>query len=104
MYIGVLIFGAIIALLIMRLYIDGILRPKAEVIVRSVTYHAIRGDFEVIPVFSCPKDRSSAGLIASLKIDDLHLDTICASGRFCFIHLISDGAPVNRKAVRLVIT
>ena len=87
----------------MRLYIDGVLRPKADVIIRSVTYHSIRGDLETIPVASCHLDRSSTGIVASLKIDDLNLDAICAPFRFCFVHLIIDGAPANRKAVRLVL-
>ena len=85
------------------LYIDGVLRPKADVIARSVTYHSTRGDFGTIPVFSCPLDSSSAWIVASLMIEDLNLDAICDSDRVRFVHLIIDGAPVNRKAVRLLL-
>ena len=88
----------------MRLCIDGLLRPNAEVIVRAVRYRALRGDFDTAQKSSCPASRASGGILVALFLGDLNLDIICAPGKFRFLRIVSGGEPVRRKVLRPVVS
>ena len=66
----------------MRLYVDSELRPKAEIVALSATFHSERGNYDEMPRFPHPETQCDAGLAASLFTDELELGSICAPGLF----------------------
>ena len=93
-----------VLIIALKLYIDDELMPKAGVVVRAATFHSATGDFPLIPLFSFSRNREAKGLLGCLRVEDLNLKGLCAAGGMKFLHIVADGAPVNRASVRVLAT
>lgn len=69
--------------------------PRAEVIVRDAVYHCVGYDFELIPSLTFSHSRDAEGLLGALRLRDLNLKGLCASGGLKFLNVVVDGAAVN---------
>ena len=69
--------------------------PKAEVIVRDAIYRCQGYNFELRPSLSFSHSRAADGLLGALRIRELNLEGLCASGGLKFLNIVVDGAAVN---------
>ena len=78
--------------------------PKAGVVVRAATFHGENDDFSPSPSFAFSRNRDACGLLGCLRVEELNLRGLCASGGMKFLHVVADGAPVNRASMRYLLT
>ena len=71
---------SMVAFQIAKLYIDGELMPKVDVIARASNYRCAERDFALIPSLAFSRYRDAKWLRGTLRMDGLNSDGIFAIG------------------------